>query len=166
MKGSISFEQYFKLGQKGEDCWFGFAEVNTIPLQLQITFMNFVKIAVHRDSQDTVSMTPFDSHLLGAATSGVRRKFWRGFIQWCMVSFVFYVHCLWRHNWRRIHVSQTKVLAKFALINHSRQNKGNCFGYSELSRNAISNMRSGRKVCKKWWVGFWKQTIIQILTKT
>ena len=27
-----------KLGQEGEDCWFGFNEVNTIPLQLQINF--------------------------------------------------------------------------------------------------------------------------------
>jgi len=38
MKGSISFEQH-KLGQEGEDCWFGFNEVNTIPLQLQINFI-------------------------------------------------------------------------------------------------------------------------------
>ena len=31
--------------------------------------------------------------------------------------------------WRRIPVFQTNVLAKFALICHSRQNKDNCFGY-------------------------------------
>jgi len=28
-----------ELGQEGEDCWFGFNEVNTIPLQLQINFI-------------------------------------------------------------------------------------------------------------------------------
>ena len=27
-------------------------------------------------------------------------------------------------------------------------------------------MRSGRRVCKKWWDGFWMQTITQIPTKT
>jgi len=27
-----------KLGQQSEDCWFGFNDVNTIPLQLQINF--------------------------------------------------------------------------------------------------------------------------------
>ena len=57
--------------------------------------------------------------------SGVRRKFeWGGFIHWRMVSIVFGVRCLWRH----IHVFQTNVLAKFALVSHSRQNKDNCFG--------------------------------------
>ena len=35
------------------------------------------------------------------------------------VAFVVGVRCLWRH----IHVFQTNVLAKFALITHSRQNK-------------------------------------------
>ena len=53
-----------------------------------------------------------------------------------------------------------------ALISHSRKNKDNCFWQSELSRNTILNMRSGRKVCKKWWDGFWMQTITQIPTKT
>ena len=47
--------------------------------------------------------------------------------------------------WRHIHLFQTNVLARFALISHSRQNKDNCFGWSQLSRNTISNMRSGRK---------------------
>jgi len=37
-----------------------------------------------------------------------------GFIQWCMVSFVFGVRWLWRH----IFVFQTKILLKFALISH------------------------------------------------
>jgi len=27
-------------------------------------------------------------------------------------------------------------------------------------------MRSGRKVCKMWWDGFWMETITQISTKT
>ena len=53
-----------------------------------------------------------------------------------------------------------------ALISLSRQNKYNCFGSSELSRNTILNMRIGRKVCKNWWDGFWTQTMTQILTKT
>jgi len=53
-----------------------------------------------------------------------------------------------------------------ALISLSRQNKGNYFGKSELSRNKLLNMRSGRKVCKKWCDGFWTQTITQILTET
>ena len=35
----------------------------------------------------------------------------------------------------------------------------------ELSRNTTLNMRSGWKVCKKWWDGFWTQTIIQNPTK-
>jgi len=30
----------------------------------------------------------------------------------------------------------------------------------------ILNIRSGRKVCKKWSDGFWTQTITQIPTKT
>jgi len=47
-----------------------------------------------------------------------------------------------------------------------RQNKDNCFEYSELSRNTILNMRSGRKVCKEWWDGSGMQTITQIPTKT
>jgi len=45
------------------------------PCNCKLTSSNFVKISVDCDSQDTVSMTPFDSHLLCAATSGVRRKF-------------------------------------------------------------------------------------------
>jgi len=53
-----------------------------------------------------------------------------------------------------------------ALISLSRQNKNNCFRYRELSRNTILNMRSGRKVCKKWRDGFCTQTITQIHTKT
>jgi len=53
-----------------------------------------------------------------------------------------------------------------ALISLSRQNEDNCFQKSELPRNTILNMRSGRKVCKKWWDGFWMQTITQIPIKT
>ena len=37
-----------------------------------------------------------------------------------------------------------------ACADQSRQNKDNCFGQSELSRNTILNMRSGWRVCKKW----------------
>jgi len=51
-----------------------------------------------------------------------------------------------------------------ALISLSRQNKNNCFRYRELSRNTILNMRSGRKVCKKWRDGFCTQTITQTIT--
>jgi len=58
------------------------------------------------------------------------------------------------------------MLSAHALINHSRQNKDNCLGSSELSRNTIFSMRSGRKVCKTWWEGSWMQTTIQIPTKT
>jgi len=39
-----------------------------------LTSLNFVKISVDRDSQDTMYMTPFDSHLLCAAT-GVQTLF-------------------------------------------------------------------------------------------
>ena len=39
------------------------------PCNCKLTLLNFVKISVDRDSQDTVSMTPFDSHLMCAATS-------------------------------------------------------------------------------------------------
>ena len=42
-----------------------------------------------------------------------------------------------------------------ALISLSWQNKCNCFGWSELSRNTILKMRSGRKVCKnvvRWFL--------------
>ena len=53
-----------------------------------------------------------------------------------------------------------------ALISLSRQNKDNCFGLSELSRNTVFNMSSGRKVCKKLRDGFCTQTITQILNKT
>ena len=50
-------------------------EVNTIPLQLQINFIELCEqISVDCDSQDTVSMTPFDSHLLCAAI-GVQTLF-------------------------------------------------------------------------------------------
>jgi len=35
-----------------------------------------------------------------------------------------------------------------ALISLCRQNKDNCFGYNELQRNTMLNMRSGRNVCK------------------
>jgi len=38
MKGSICLNS-IKLGQEGEDCWFGFNDVNTITLQLQINFI-------------------------------------------------------------------------------------------------------------------------------
>jgi len=62
-----------------------------------------------------------------------------------MLSIVFGVRCLRRH----ILVFQTNVLVKFALISHSRQNKDNCFRYSELSRNTTLNMCIGQKVCKK-----------------
>jgi len=65
IKGLVSFEQ---LGQEGEDCWFDFNEVNTITCNCKLASLNFVKISVDCDSQDTVSMTPFDSHLLCAAT--------------------------------------------------------------------------------------------------
>jgi len=34
----------------------------------KLTSLNFVEISVDCDSQDTVLMTPFDSHLLCAAT--------------------------------------------------------------------------------------------------
>jgi len=47
-----------------------------------------------------------------------------------------------------------------------RQYKDNGFGYSELSRNTTLNMRSGRKVRKMWWDGFWMEIITQISTKT
>ena len=47
-----------------------------------------------------------------------------------------------------------------------RQYKDNGFGQSELSRNTTLNMRSGRKVYKMWWDGFWMETITQISTKT
>ena len=54
---------------KGEDCWFGFNEVNIIPLQLQINFTELREdICGLWQPKDTVSMTPFDSHLLCAAT--------------------------------------------------------------------------------------------------
>ena len=36
------------------------------------------------------------------------------------------------------------------LISLSGQNIDNCFGVNEISRNTILNVRSGRKVCKKW----------------
>jgi len=35
---------------------------------------------------------------------------------------------------------------------------------SEVSRSTIY-MRSARKVCRKWWDGFWTQTITEIPTK-
>jgi len=57
--------------------------------------------------------------------SGVRRKFsWGVSFSGIWWSFVFGMRCLWRH----IHVFQTNVLAKFALISHSWQNKDNCLG--------------------------------------
>jgi len=58
------------------------------------------------------------------------------------------------------------MLSAHSLISHCRQNKDNCLGQSELPRNTIFNMRTGRKVCKKWWDGSWMQTITQISTKT
>jgi len=48
--------------------------VTPFPCNCKLTSLNFVKISVDRDSQDTVSMTPFDSHLLCAAT-GVQTLF-------------------------------------------------------------------------------------------
>jgi len=44
------------------------------PCNWKLTSLNFVKISVDCDSQDTISMTPFDSHLLCAAT-GVQTLF-------------------------------------------------------------------------------------------
>jgi len=38
------------------------------PYNYKLTSFNFVKISVGCDSQDIASMTPFDSHLLCAAT--------------------------------------------------------------------------------------------------
>ena len=49
-------------------------EVNTIPCNCKSASLNFVEISVDCDSQDTVFMTPFDSHLLCAAT-GVQTLF-------------------------------------------------------------------------------------------
>jgi len=76
----------------------------TIPLQLQINFIELREDISGLWQPRYWSITSFDSHLLRAATSGVRRKCWwgGGYIQWRMMSFVFYVCCLWRHNWRRI----------------------------------------------------------------
>ena len=44
------------------------------PCNCKLTSLNFVKISMDCDSQDTVFMTPFDSHLLCAAT-GVQTLF-------------------------------------------------------------------------------------------
>ena len=44
------------------------------PCSCKLTSLNFVKVSVDCDSQDTVSMTPFDNHLLCAAT-GVQTLF-------------------------------------------------------------------------------------------
>jgi len=44
------------------------------PCNYKLPSLNFVKISVDCDSQDTESMTPFDSHLLCAAT-GVQTPF-------------------------------------------------------------------------------------------
>jgi len=44
------------------------------PCNCKLTSLTFVKIPVDCDSQDTVSMTPFGSHLLCAAT-GVQTLF-------------------------------------------------------------------------------------------
>jgi len=44
------------------------------PCNCKLTSLNFVKISVDCDGQDTVSVTPFDSHLLCAAT-GIRTLF-------------------------------------------------------------------------------------------
>ena len=42
--------------------------LKSFPCNYKLTSLNFVKISVDCDNQDTVSMTPFDSHLLCAAT--------------------------------------------------------------------------------------------------
>ena len=47
------------------------------------------------------------------------------------------------------------VISASSALSLSRRCICNCFGKSELSRNTILNMGSGRKVCKKWWDSFW-----------
>jgi len=44
------------------------------PCNCKLTSLNFLKISVDCDSQDTISMTPIDSHLLYEAT-GVQTLF-------------------------------------------------------------------------------------------
>jgi len=45
-----------------------FMRLASFPCNCKVTSLNFVKISVDCDSQDTVSVTPFDSYLLCAAT--------------------------------------------------------------------------------------------------
>ena len=49
-------------------------KLTPFPCNCKLTSLNFVKISVDCDSQDTAFMTPFDSHLLCAAT-GVQTLF-------------------------------------------------------------------------------------------
>jgi len=128
----------------------------------------FVKCSC-KTACENIDADPFSPHevrkWLFICNICVRRKF-----SWGISISGVWCHCIWYAlfvtSWRHIHVFQTTVLATFALISYSRQNKDNCFGYSELSRNTILNMRGGWKVWKTWWDGFWMQTIIQVPTKT
>ena len=62
------------LDKKVEIADLALTRLTSFPCNCKLTSLNFVKISVECDSQDTVSMTPFDSHLLCAAT-GVRTLF-------------------------------------------------------------------------------------------
>jgi len=64
----------FNLDKKVKIADLALTRLTPLPCNCKLTLLNFVKIPVDCDSQDTVSMTPFDSHLLCAAT-GVQTLF-------------------------------------------------------------------------------------------
>jgi len=74
MKGSILFEQHLNLDKKVKIADLAFMRLTPLRSNCKLTSLNFVKISVDCDSQDTASMTPFDSHILCAAT-GVQTLF-------------------------------------------------------------------------------------------
>jgi len=63
-----------KLDKKVKIADLALMRLTPFPCHCKLISLNFVKISMDCDSQDTVSMTPFDSHLLCAAT-GVQTLF-------------------------------------------------------------------------------------------
>jgi len=63
-----------KLDKKVKIADLALMRLTPFPCNWKLTSLNFMKISVGCDSQDTVSMTPFDSHLLCAET-GVQTLF-------------------------------------------------------------------------------------------